>query len=153
MKVSYTCYNTKLVDSYDSLSSPNFKHQPIWLQSFLGLFTCESVPTILFARTVQPSTRWDNVGELVRVNLNCLHLVHSEFERLLGQPLWSERFANIEDRRSYVEDLIERGDADGLGNVSKEALLIILTITASAFPEPVCVISRRHSLPHRMPQN
>jgi hypothetical protein len=154
MKISYTCYITELVDFYYSQLSPNFKHQPIWLQSFLALFNCESVPNILFARAAQPSTRWGNAGELVRVDLNCLHLVHPEFERLLGQPPWSERFANIEDRRSHVEDLIERGDADadGLGKGSKESLLTILTIAASAFPEPVCVISRRHSLPSRMPQ-
>ncbi|OBT68579.1 hypothetical protein VE03_01775 [Pseudogymnoascus sp. 23342-1-I1] len=125
-----------------SQPSLNFNHQPIWLQSFLALFNCESVPYILFTRAAQPSTRWDNAGELVRVDLNCLHLVDPEFERLLGKPLWSERFANIENRTSHVEDLIERGDADanGLDKCNKDFLLTILTIAASAFPEPWCEV-------------
>src|SRR5213592_1756660 len=124
MKVSYTCYITKLADLCYSYLPPNFKHQPIWLQYFLGRFNCESVPNILFTRAAQTSTRWGSAGELVRVDLNHLHLVHPEFERLLDQSLWSERFANIEDRRSYVEDLIERGDPDagGLEYLSKEFL-------------------------------
>lgn len=153
MKISCTCYITELADFYYSQSSPDFKHEPIWLQSFLALFNCESIPKILFTRVAQPSTRWDNAGELVRVDLNCLHLVHPKFERLLGQPSWSERFTNIENRRSYVEDLIECRDAatDGLEKFSKESLLTILTIAASAFPEPVCIIAKRRFPPSRMP--
>jgi hypothetical protein len=70
-------------------------------------------------------------------------LVDPGFERFLGQPLWVERFTNIEDRRRYVEELIECGDivVDGLEYISKESqLLAILTIAASAFPEPVCIL-------------
>ncbi|CZR52914.1 uncharacterized protein PAC_02791 [Phialocephala subalpina] len=131
-----------MVDFYYSQSSPDFKHEPIWLQSFLSLFNCESIPKILFTRAAQPSIRWDNAGELVRVDLNCLHLVHPKFEELLGKPSWSERFTNIENRRSHLEDLIECRDAaaDGLEKFSAESLLTILTIAASAFPEPWCEV-------------
>lgn len=51
-----------------------------------------------------------------------------------------------------MEDLIERGNADanGLENTRKGFLLTILTIAASAFPEPVCMVSSRYSPPSRI---
>lgn len=154
MQIYYTSNITKMVDFYYSQPSLNFENQPLWLQSFLALFSCDSVPYILFTRVAQPATRWDNAGELAGVDLNCLHLVHPEFEKLLGKPLWSARFTNIEDRRSYVEAFMERGNADenDLGNTGKGFLLTILTIAAFAFPEPVSVISNRYSLPSRISQ-
>jgi hypothetical protein len=69
-------------------------------------------------------------------------LVHPKFERLLGQPSWSERYTDIESRRSHVEDVIECGDvvADEIEKLRRDSLLTILTIAATAFPEPVCMI-------------
>lgn len=127
-------------------SSSELKDEPVWFHRFLTFFTCQSVPKILFTQAAQPAARWDNSGEVIRVDLNCLRLVHARFKELVDQPSWSERYTNIDDRRRHVENIIECGDVvvDEVGKVGRDLLLAILTIVASVFPEPVCLIFQYH---------
>lgn len=125
----------------DHQSFPELKDGPTWFLRFLALFNCDSIPKILFARAAQPSTRWNNAGELVCVDLSCLHLVHPRFEEVVGQLSWSERFTNIDNRKMDIESLMESEDAgeDECQSITAESQLIILMIVASAFPDPVCI--------------
>jgi hypothetical protein len=136
----------KLRNFSDDPSSPEFKNEPTWLLHFLALFNCDSIPKILFARTANISTRWSNDGELDRGYLNCLHLVHPKFEQVFKVGLrrrpWSESFINNENRKRYLESLDEDAATGGLKISTQKSQLIILTIVASAFPEPVCIIFR-----------
>jgi hypothetical protein len=127
----------------DDQSSPDLNDEPIWLLHFLALFNCDSIPKILFARAANISIRWSNDGELDRGYFNCLHLVHPKFEGVFEVGVrrrpWSERFINNENRKRYLESLDEDAAVDG-PRISTKFQLIILTIVASAFPEPVCII-------------
>jgi hypothetical protein len=131
----------------DDPPSPKFEHEPLWLLHFLALFNCDSIPKVLFARAANISTRWSNDGELDREYLNCLHLVHPKFEEVFEGGVrrrpWSERFINNENRKGYLESLDEDAAAGGLKISTQKSQLIILTIVASAFPEPVCIVFNR----------
>ena len=119
-----------------------FEFEPPWLLHFLALFNCDSIPKIIFTRASQTSIQWNPAGELVRVNLNYLHLVHPSFEELLGQASWEEILTDFEERRLRLEHFVERSDPamDGLQLVTRDSQITVLIIVASAFPEPVCTI-------------
>lgn len=128
----------------DDPSTADLKDEPTWLLHFLALFNCDSIPKILFARAADISTRWSNDGELDHGYFNCLHLVHPKFEEVfemgVRRRLWSERFINNEYRKRYLESLDDDATAGELKISAQKSQLIILTIVASAFPEPVCIL-------------
>jgi hypothetical protein len=70
--------------------------------------------------------------------------VHPKFEEVFEVGVrrrpWSERFINNENRKRYLESLDEDAAAGRLKIPTQKSQLIILTIVASAFPEPVCII-------------
>jgi hypothetical protein len=70
--------------------------------------------------------------------------VHPKFEEVLEVGVrrrrWSERFVINENRKGCLESLEEDAAAGGLKISTQKSQLIILTIVASAFPEPVCII-------------
>ena len=135
----------------DDPSYADLKGEPTWLLRFLALFACDSIPKILFARVADISTRWNKYGEFDHESFNCLHLVHPDFEQFVEKcvrrRLWSERIIKSEDRERYLDNLDDLATAGEPKISTQKSQLIILTIVASAFPEPVCILSFNRRCP------
>jgi hypothetical protein len=69
--------------------------------------------------------------------------VHPKSEKIFEVGVrhpWSERFINNENRKRYLESLDEDATAGRLKIPTQKSQLIILTVVALAFPEPVCIV-------------
>jgi hypothetical protein len=124
--------------------SQDLSREPIWLLHLLALFNCDSIPKILFSRASKALTEWNNNGELVHVELNCLGSIHPDFNDIArGESVsWLQRYTSNFNRKEDFADLIDSNDlaVKVLEIFSNESQLSILTIVISAWPEPWCEI-------------
>jgi hypothetical protein len=124
--------------------SQDLSREPIWLLHLLALFNCDSIPKILFSRASKASTEWNNDGEPVHAELNCLGSIHPDFNDIARDESvsWLQRHTSNFNRKEGLADLIDSDDpaVKGLEIFSNESQLSILTIVVSAWPEPWCEI-------------